>query len=316
MKVIDCHIHLGGSNYTDLFPKYNSTVERYLAAVGKLNDVEVEKAVGFSNPVPYLAETKDYFNKSDYYSEKNREIGRKCMQYDNFLFAVSVNPESSFSRDEIERCVSQYNARAVKVHLGANKVGPGELEKKGIIGSAEKHNIPIILHGSLNYSDKLERVISNNRNVNFVIAHLGFLEKNYVSIVMNNKNAFFDTSALTSKNFMKQVFFIKAFTNICPDAGHFTIHPFFNELINVGINYEEYIKIYRNNPDELFNYCSMDLKAVFEKYVEKIGSNKLLFGSDESWDSIGRQINFIDSSDLSRNDKNNIFYNNSRRIFF
>ncbi len=317
MKINDCHIHAGGKNYVPKRFHYNSSIDDYLE---KTEELRVDKKVFFAQPEPYEW-LIDYFPKCPTidYSEKNDEIGRKCLKYDDCLFSVFVDHADYNAYEEIERCVNFYDARAVKVHFNCKDINPIILEKYNIIKSAGNHGLNLIIHPSDSYSKNFEEVVKRNKDVNFIIAHLGFLEENNVNTVINNDNAYFDTSAFIHQNFKDKIYGLKIYDKIAGLLGKevkSVIHSYFQELVNVKKVSRYELEKGVSEPELFLRLlCSVDSEKLIETVVEELGSHNILFGSDESWSPVKEQIDIIKNTNISSEDKNNIFYRNFEKIW-
>lgn len=56
-------------------------------------------------------------------------------------------------------------------------------------------------------------------------------------------------------------------------------------------------------------------KDIFMKFVNKHGTDKIVFGTDFPWSDMKKEIEFIDSLPLSEDDKDKIFFKNAAKLF-
>jgi predicted TIM-barrel fold metal-dependent hydrolase len=56
-------------------------------------------------------------------------------------------------------------------------------------------------------------------------------------------------------------------------------------------------------------------RGMIERYVNEIGSERILFGSDIPWIDVRYHISYILNSDISDQDRKNIFSSNAKRLF-
>ncbi len=321
MKIKDCHVHAGGEDYDPKGGGSNSTIEGYLDKLVDLGkkDVFVMDSVAFAQPVPYawLADYEPNFPLINY-GLKNDEIGSECLSYDNMIFAVMVDPRDYRAGMEVERCVKDYDAGAVKVHFGCVMVKPGVLEEYEVVKTAMDYGLPLIIHQGPVHSSDLKDVIMRNGAVDFIIAHLGFLDDNIVKAVKDYDNAFLDTSAFTHDNFKYMVSQMSILKFIRKDSD-IGIHESFRDLIEINLPSKAKLTdvIVKNllNLDNLYNSSSINLERVIELMVGEVGSQKILFGSDEAWSPLEGQLSIIRDCSISSVDKDNIFFRNFDRLF-
>jgi predicted TIM-barrel fold metal-dependent hydrolase len=323
IKVKDGHTHSGGLNYS-IYIGNESIIEDYVREADKLknNSINLEETLTFAQPEPYKWLTNYGYNLPVIdFSIKNNEIGEKCSSYDNILFAVFVDARDYNASKEIQRCVKKYNTRAVKIHLGVHLVNPEILEKYEVIKSAREYNLPIIIHYHEKYVNKLREVISKNKDINFIIPHFGYFGSKIVKIVESEKNAFFDSSAYTHRS-VKYEIIEKYFSDLITDRSGVSknqkLHPSLKDFVNINREEACLREIIEGKLSWEFiemGGAEIDYEKIIETMVKVVGSNKIIFGSDRGWEPIKRQIRFINESNISEEDKKNIFYKNFDKIF-
>ncbi len=163
------------------------------------------------------------------------------------------------------------------------------LDYSRIVKIAEEQGIVIFIHmNDFDYykNDLFLDIVKTNPNVNFIILHLGFLQDGFLSALCRNDNLYLETSALN----------LPLFSNILVNFSEKLIDKdFFKKILS---------------SDNL----SISLERIILELDNLIGSEKILFGSDEPWSSLEGQIKFFNNLELEHKKKRNILYNNARKV--
>jgi predicted TIM-barrel fold metal-dependent hydrolase len=77
---------------------------------------------------------------------------------------------------------------------------------------------------------------------------------------------------------------------------------------------EEYLVGQNVNFDTCYCLPIIKDKKQFERIVKNHGSDKILFGSDCPWTDAKKDIEIIESLDLTQEEKQNIFENNAKSL--
>jgi predicted TIM-barrel fold metal-dependent hydrolase len=306
MIIKDCHVHAGGKNYSTDNLGNESNINDYCAFLSA-NNIELKESVFFGQPYPY-----DYLIKFDNcaipcinYGKINDIIAKECKTKESCLFSPIIDERDYNAADELKRCKDLYEIRAIKVHSEAVNGRPLMLKHNGIIDFASKYSIPIIIHANPLFFDELRLVIKANENVNFIIAHLAFLDNKGL---ITADNAYFDTSGIIHENFKK-----------CVAANYLSgiISQRFSDSISISFpklalsSFMDKV----NNFNSLSSNVSLNLEKIISSAADKLGSGHILFGSDYAWSNPLEQIKIIESGNISLPDKENIFYKNFDKLF-
>ncbi|HLE06843.1 MAG TPA: amidohydrolase family protein [Candidatus Nanoarchaeia archaeon] len=279
----DIHAHAGGKCF-GVSGLYDSSISDYFS-----RNKSVDKAVFFAQPLPY--EFLGFYRR-DYppidFSAKNDEIGDECIDYDRAFFGVFVDVRDYHAKTEVARCVKLYDPKLVKVHFEINHVNPRVLNDYGLIGVLRDFNLPVLLHPFRELTSELSNVFLTSQDVNFIVAHLGFLRKDFLDAVSVCDNVYLDTSGITHPNFSK----------LC-------LQGLSVDLNNKLISKDEYniLRLIVDSPCKVINYVS-----------HKVGFKKLVFGSDEAWSDLASQYRIISSCGINECDKSDIFVNNFNKL--
>jgi len=305
MIIKDCHAHSGGKNYSMDNAGYESNIDSYYALLKKDN-LEIKESIFFGQPYPYefLRFYDDHHIPCINYKTINDAVAKECKNYESALFAPIVDERDYNALDELNRCRENYEIRAIKVHSDSVNGRPLMLKDNHLIDFAERHELPIIIHVNNSFYSEFSRLISDNANVNFIIAHLAFLHKDFM---FRQENVYYDTSAITHVNFKSNVVFnfIKNDVEPC----------FFNATkVNYSnISLPSFLKKI-NGKTEIYKNVELNLERIISSAVKRLGSDHMLSGFDYAWSTPLEQIRIIESSSISESDKENIFYKNFDKL--
>ena len=307
-KKIDFHTHIG-KNYSQI-NKYELKEEDLLR---KMDENNVLEAVIFSevSPEPWMIKFNDCFGyplrKNNKQVNRNVfEISKKDSRLLPFYFADIRDTNAGRELNELVN--EGLDFRGIKVHQTVSSVDIKMLETSGILKSAEKNEIPILIHlnsENTHGNENLGIIADKYNNIDFVIAHFGFVQNNLLNLVSMNENIFLDTAGITHKNFLKAVLNYNRIGN----ATDYMVSTFLSQKITEEFAVESENVIFKQVLSSV-----LDSKKLIEVLTDTCGSNHLIFGSDEPWSSMSLIIPIIENADIKESDKENIFYNNAKKI--
>ncbi len=79
--------------------------------------------------------------------------------------------------------------------------------------------------------------------------------------------------------------------------------------------WDKALEIAKDFPNIYLELCAViDERGIVEKFVESIGSERIIFGTDFPWFSHNYYIGAILGADITDEDRHNIFYNNAKKL--
>lgn len=131
----------------------------------------------------------------------NDKVFAAWQKYPNRIIPFAyINPRESFVLEEVNRCLGELKMKGVKFHSWKCGYSPDNNEMLDkVIKEIEKYNVPILTHtgtAPLSLPQQWAEVAKKHPNVNFVFAHIGYLDYGYgcVESVKKLDNVYVDTS--------------------------------------------------------------------------------------------------------------------------
>jgi predicted TIM-barrel fold metal-dependent hydrolase len=135
------------------------------------------------------------------YAQANARVGAWCAADPRLTFCAFLEHRlADGNARELERCVTDLNARAAKIHFTWAEVDPFHLETSGLLRVLQDHKTPLLIHPGTQHR-ALAQVMRSNPNVTFILAHLGLCSRILVDTAATCPNVFLDTAGVVSEDF-------------------------------------------------------------------------------------------------------------------
>ena len=185
MKIIDAHMHLGE------FAVFGESIS-HKQLVELMNQYDIEKAVVSALPNSLTVEAVEK------YPERITGL-------------VRVNPHEVEAPDIVEKGLTEWGLKGVKLNPLFNNFLPDSKEVNPVMDVAAKHNVPVLIHcghppWSLPWS--FERLADRYPDVTIVMAHMGHGHILYINgaldVAEDHSNIVVDTAGMTMHTKIKE----------------------------------------------------------------------------------------------------------------
>lgn len=242
MRIIDTHVHLGTSRFTEV----KTTGEELIEAMERYNVIS-----SLVMPQPTLEDISKVHQKIYDLSQTHLK---------KFFGIASVDPwlsEEEYSQ-EIKTCMEDYHFVAIKLHPLGHNISPLHPNCLKIYSLASRYNVPVIVHTGLGNPFSLPSLVIEPArqfpSVQFILAHAGFAVYTDEAIVAADccENIVLEPSWCPTYAVKKMIQKVGR-ERIIMGSDHLTNLPV--ELMkyqSIGLSGDELEKIFFSNPNRIF----------------------------------------------------------------
>ncbi len=162
MLVIDSHAHIGFSHKQ--YPLYIRTIEKMVDLMDKFGITK--SCVSSLKGIQYD------------YREGNLELKREIEKFPGrFIPFCVVHPRDwEYAGDELRKCINEWGFKGLKLHPVDQRFPVDCLSAKDIIRIAEKLDIPVAIHSSMDdfsHPGRIGNLAKEFPGVTFIMVHMG-----------------------------------------------------------------------------------------------------------------------------------------------